>query len=147
MPINKTASKTIPILLQTVDLTLYPEGGVLVAGLPARVYLEARTPAKKPADLEGVIVDDRGKQVATFATEHEGRGRFGFTPEKGRRYTLKIEKPSGIKTTYPLPAVKGDGAVISYVADVVASGGNIKLKIGKTSPGKVAFTICSQPPK
>ena len=42
----ETASKTIPILLQTVDLELYPEGGDLVAGLPARVYIEARTPAQ-----------------------------------------------------------------------------------------------------
>jgi len=56
--IVETASKTIPILLQTVDLQMYPEGGDLVAGLPARVYFEARTPAKKPADIAGVVVDD-----------------------------------------------------------------------------------------
>ncbi len=43
----ETASKTIPILLQTVDLTLYPEGGELVAGLPNRVYFEAFTPAQQ----------------------------------------------------------------------------------------------------
>ena len=42
----ETASKTIPILLQTVDLSIYPEGGDLVAGLPNRVYIEAFTPAK-----------------------------------------------------------------------------------------------------
>ena len=28
----ETASKTIPILLQTVDLEFYPEGGDLIAG-------------------------------------------------------------------------------------------------------------------
>jgi len=33
----ETAAKTIPIVLQTLDLTLYPEGGDLVAGLPSRV--------------------------------------------------------------------------------------------------------------
>lgn len=47
----ETASKTIPILLQTVDLAIYPEGGDLVAGLPNRVYIAALTPAKKPADI------------------------------------------------------------------------------------------------
>src|SRR5690606_28850317 len=46
----ETASKTIPILLQTVDLTMYPEGGDLVAGLPNRVYFEAFTPYGDPAD-------------------------------------------------------------------------------------------------
>jgi hypothetical protein len=34
----ETATKTIPILLQTIDLAIYPEGGDLVAGLPNRVY-------------------------------------------------------------------------------------------------------------
>ena len=69
----ESASKTIPILLQTVDLTLYPEQGELVAGLENRVYLEAFTPAKKPADLAGVIVNGAGKEVARFRSEHEGR--------------------------------------------------------------------------
>src|SRR5205814_2044141 len=35
-------TKTIPILVKTVDLTMYPEGGELVAGIPSRVYVEAR---------------------------------------------------------------------------------------------------------
>ena len=30
--VSETATKTIPILLQTVDLAIYPEGGSLVAG-------------------------------------------------------------------------------------------------------------------
>ena len=72
---------TIPILLQTVDLTMYPEGGQLVAGVPNRVYFEAFTPAKKPADLAGIVVADDGEQVGTFRSEHEGRGRFEFTPD------------------------------------------------------------------
>ena len=108
----ETASKTIPILLQTVDLTMFAEGGELVAGLPGRVYLEAKTPAKKPADLQGVVVDSQGNEVANFRSEHEGRGRFGFTPKAGEKYTLKITEPSGIKTTYPLPEIIEQGAVL-----------------------------------
>src|SRR5262249_9755972 len=46
----ETATKTIPILLQTVDLNFYPEGGDLVAGLPNRVYFEGKTPTQKPAN-------------------------------------------------------------------------------------------------
>jgi alpha-2-macroglobulin-like protein len=57
----ETASKTIPILLQTVDMNVYPEGGDLVAGLPNRVYFEAFTPSKKPADLAGVVLDSKGR--------------------------------------------------------------------------------------
>src|SRR5262249_19312877 len=69
--IVETATKTIPILLQTIDLAIYPEGGDLVAGLPNRVYVEGRTPARKPADMAGIIVNTTGHEVASFHQEHE----------------------------------------------------------------------------
>ena len=79
----ETATKTIPLLVTSFDIALYPEGGDLVAGLTNRVYLEARTLSSKPADIAGVVVDSRGTEVARFRTEHEGRGRFAFTPAQG----------------------------------------------------------------
>jgi alpha-2-macroglobulin-like protein len=137
----ETASKTIPILLQTVDLTLYPEGGDLIAGLANRVYFEAFTPAKKPADLAGIVVDGGGNQVAEFRSEHEGRGRFNFTPEKGGKYTLKITEPAGIRSEYPLPEVKPSGVVISSVDEAVAKGGKAKFTLAATSGGKYRVTL------
>jgi len=128
--IVETASKTIPILLQTVDLTMYPEGGQLVAGLPNRVYFEAFTPAKKPADLTGVVLDADGHEVAAFRSEHEGRGRFVFTPEKGRDYALKIVEPAGIDTHFPLPDVQAEGVVIRADRDVYGAGEPIVLQVG-----------------
>ena len=94
----ETAAKTIPILLQSVDVSLYPEGGDLIAGLPNRVYVEGKTPAPKPADLAGFIVNRAGQEIATFRTEHEGRGRFSFVPAKGETYSLRITEPSGSPT-------------------------------------------------
>ena len=126
----ETATKTIPILLQTVDLTLYPEGGELVAGLPNRVYFEAFTPAKKPADLAGVIVDQSGKEVAQFRSEHEGRGRFAFTPQARGKYALKITQPSGIRTQYPLPDVKPAGVLLQAEKDVYAADDAVQLALG-----------------
>lgn len=137
----ETAAKTIPILLQTVDLTLYPEGGELVAGLPNRVYLAALTPTQKPADLAGEIVDGDGKAVARFRTEHEGRGRFQFIPKAGEKYTLKITEPSGIKTTYPLPEVKPEGAVISSLENVTDTKEDIPLRVGSSKSGQLKITL------
>ena len=114
----ETTTRTIPILLQTIDVAIYPEGGDLIAGLPNRVYIEGRTPAQKPADMAGVIVNSAGKEVATFRTEHEGRGRFSFTPVKGASYSLRVTEPAGIKTVFPLPAVRESGVVISSVSDI-----------------------------
>lgn len=137
----ETATKTIPILLQTLDLAFYPEGGELVAGLPTRVYVEARTPAQKPADLVGIVVDAAGSEVATVRTEHEGRGRFTFTPKRGETYKLKVSEPAGIATTFALPTVKEAGAAISTASDIIAAGHPARLLIGATSAGEVTVTI------
>ena len=135
----ETASKTIPILLQTVDLTMYPEGGELIAGLPNRVYFEAFTPAKKPADLAGEVLDASGRKVATFRSEHEGRGRFEFTPKVDGQYQLKITEPSGIKTQYPLPDVQSHGAVLQAIRGVCAAGKPVRMKVG--TPDKTQLTV------
>ena len=92
----ETASKSIPILLQTVDLTMYPEGGELVAGLANRVYFEAFTPAKKPADLAGIVVDGDGREVAKFRSEHGGARAVHVHAEDGGQYALQITEPAGI---------------------------------------------------
>ncbi|MHB8874846.1 MAG: MG2 domain-containing protein, partial [Myxococcaceae bacterium] len=137
----ETAAKTIPILLQTVDLKLYPEGGELVAGLASRVYFEARTPSQKPGDIAGVVMSDKGEEVARFRSEHEGRGRFAFTPAKGGRYTLKITEPAGIKTTFPLPAVKASGTVVKATQDLFGRGGPVKLVVASTADTKLKVTL------
>ena len=129
----ETATKTIPILLHAMDLAIYPEGGDLIAGLPNRVYLEGRTPAQKPADMAGVIVNAAGKEVARFRTEHEGRGRFSFTPAKGEAYSLRVTEPAGIKTVFPLPAVKASGAVISSVTDITSRQEDVVVRVAATA--------------
>ena len=137
----ETATKTIPILLQTVDLQLYPEGGDIIAGLQNRVYFEAFTPAKKPADLAGIIVDDNEQEVAKFRSEHEGRGRFEFTPKPNERYWLKIAEPAGINTLYPLPKVLNKGVVISSEADQFASEAPVKLTVTTTDARKLRVSL------
>ena len=131
----ETATKTIPILLQTLDLKIYPEGGDLVAGLLNRVYVEGRTPSQKPADMVGTIVDTAGKQVAQFRTEHEGRGRFSFTPVKGERYSLRVTEPAGIKTVFPLPSVKDSGVVLSAASDITARQRDVVVRVAASSSG------------
>ncbi len=150
----ETAAKTIPILLQTVDLQIYPEGGELVAGLPCRVYIEGRTPAKKPADVAGEVLAEHVAgdvpgatarvervRVATFRTEHEGRGCFAFTPRKGGKYVLKITEPSGIRTTFPLPAVRDSGTTLRALEEVTARGEAVRLRVASTSGGRLTVTL------
>ncbi|WP_163864213.1 MG2 domain-containing protein [Myxococcus eversor] len=138
----ETAAKTIPILLQTLDLAMYPEGGELVAGLTSRVYFEAKTPASKPADLTGVVLDMKtGKIVANVRSEHEGRGRFELTPRAETNYALRIDSPAGIKKTFPLPAVKARGAVIRAREDVIPPGGLVRLVVSNTGVGRTSVSL------
>lgn len=137
----ETASKTIPLLVTSFDVALYPEGGDLVAGLNNRVYLEARTLSQKPADIAGVIVDSKGKEVAQFRTEHEGRGRFSFTPARGETYTLKVTEPASVKKTVPLPAPIHDGATIVASTEVTPAGAPVKLRVGWTGDRVVRVTL------
>lgn len=132
----ETASKTIPILLQTVDLQIYPEGGDMVAGFKNRLYIQATQPNGKPADLAGKLIcrhsGQPDKAVADFRTVHEGRGRFEFTPGAHDHYFLRISQPSGIKTIYPLPEAKLAGAVIRADKDVYKRGQPISLQVACT---------------
>ncbi len=125
----ETASKTIPILLQTVDLQMFPEGGDLIAGFNNRVYIQAKQPNGKPADLVGKVMSNSGS-VSEFRTEHEGRGRFEFIPESDKEYYVAITEPAGIKTRFKLPQVKKEGAVIRSDKDVFEIGKPIAVKVG-----------------
>ncbi|KFE71472.1 MG2 domain-containing protein [Hyalangium minutum] len=141
----ETAAKTIPILLQTLDLSFYPEGGDLVAGLPSRVYFEAKTPAQKPADLVGAVVDlASGQVVASVRSEHEGRGRFEFTPKTGAKYALRIDQPSGIQKRFPLPEAKAKGAVLRSGEDVAAAGKPVTLSVALSGLSKAKVTLSKQ---
>ncbi|MBT3294243.1 MAG: A-macroglobulin complement component [Verrucomicrobia bacterium] len=139
--VTETATKTIPILLQTVDLAAFPEGGDLVAELPCRVYVETRTPSQKPADVAGVVLTADKRQVGTFRTEHEGRGRFVFTPRKGERYHLAITEPAGITTTFDLPAVRESGTLIQSTTDVYAAREAVTLRVLSTDAGPLTVTL------
>jgi uncharacterized protein YfaS (alpha-2-macroglobulin family) len=139
--IVETASKTIPILLQALDLAIYPEGGDLVAGLPNRVYLEGRTPSQKPADIAGVLVNSSGREVARFRTEHEGRARFSFVPAKGETYSLRVTEPAGITKVFSLPAVKESGVVLTALSDVTAKQKDIAIRVAATTSGTYGIAL------
>ncbi len=137
----ETAAKTIPILLQTLDLGLYPEGGDLVAGIATRVYFQARTPAHKPADIAGVVVDETGRIVSRFRSEHEGRGRFDLLPQTGSRYRLRVEQPAGIKTTWSLPVTSASGVVLRAPRSVTSSNASVRVLVTSTQAQKVRVTL------
>jgi alpha-2-macroglobulin-like protein len=113
--VTESIQRRIPIVMKTLQLGLFPEGGDLIDGVPGRVYFMAKTTLGKPADIEGVVRDDRGATVAQLASIHDGMGRFELVPATDRTYTVAITKPVGIAQTFTVPAAKPGGCVIRSV--------------------------------
>ena len=106
----------IPLALEDVMIDFQPEGGALVEGLTSRVYFEATDLSATPVEVQGEVIDDRGLVVEEISTSHEGRGRFEFTPEPGREYSVALKSPSA-EQTYELPEASEEGCVLRLYDD------------------------------
>jgi hypothetical protein len=113
--VTESIQKRIPIVMNQLQLAVFPEGGDLVDGVPGRVYFMAKTLIGKPADIEGRVVDDRGQNVAELRSLHDGMGRFELQPAADRRYHIEITRPANIVTRVELPAARPDGCVLRSV--------------------------------
>ncbi|HET9622346.1 MAG TPA: MG2 domain-containing protein [Kofleriaceae bacterium] len=114
--VTESIQKRIPIVMKTMQVELFPEGGDLVEGLPGRVYVAAQTPLGKPADVSGRVVDEHGAVVGEFTTIHDGLGKFELQPQTDHSYHVEITRPTGIAQTFALPAAKPAGCVLRSVA-------------------------------
>ena len=64
----ETASKSIPILMNKIEVKCYPEGGDLIEDLECGFYIECFTKQGDPADLLGEIVDQNGNTITELNT-------------------------------------------------------------------------------
>lgn len=110
---TESISRSIPIVLGKINFSLFPEGGDLVRGIESKVAFRALNEFGKPADVEGIVVNSKGKKVADFSSFHNGMGAFEITPALGETYTAKITNPVGIKEEYVLPEPLARGYVLS----------------------------------
>lgn len=111
--LTESISRSIPILLNKIQFSLFPEGGDLVTGLESTVAFRALNEFNKPADIEGIVVNDKGVQVAEFSSFHMGMGAFKFSPKPDENYSVKITKPEGITEIFSLPKALSRGYVLN----------------------------------
>ena len=138
--VTESITRPIPLTLKNIQVAFFPEGGSMVQGLPARVYLKARKQIdQKPADIEGVVKDGLGQEVAKLRTFHDGIGHLTFTPSAGKQYTLHITKPKGIQRTYPLPRAKKDGIAFQVVNDYTSQQDSVFLKVHSTKAQSISL--------
>ena len=83
-------------------LTLYPEGGELVEGLPCRVAFEATWDDGQ--ELEGKLMNAKA--------ENRGRGTFEITPTAQEKRELVFTTTDGNQVKAPLPQVAKTGVAL-----------------------------------
>lgn len=95
---------------QSLRCTFYPEGGLLVQGIPGTVAFEVTDQNGQQLDIEGTLSDGR-----TIRPSHMGRGRFTITPSEA---PLKATFQWNNKTyTFHLPKAHSAGATLTYDAE------------------------------
>lgn len=106
---TESISRSIPIVLNKIQFALFPEGGDLLCNADNTIAFRALNEFNKPADVEGVVLTEKGSKVASFSSFHQGMGSFKINPQAGENYIVKITKPEGIKETYKLPEANDRG--------------------------------------
>ena len=86
---------------KSLNVRFFPEGGNPVQDIASRVAFEATDADGNPAEITGVVVDEKKQELCSFATMHNGRGSFTYTPGADRRRA--IVEYSGKKYQFDLP--------------------------------------------
>ncbi|RFZ85159.1 hypothetical protein DYU05_06045 [Mucilaginibacter terrenus] len=118
--------KTLQILnrVQSSDAKIHvnasakflPEGGNWVAGLPTVLAFKITGDNEFPLEAEGRIKDQNGKDVAEFATVHDGMGSCTIIPRNNYSYTAIWQTKDGQHHSTKLPPVLEQGVVLQVSA-------------------------------
>jgi len=145
---QKDKRAVVPVAVnetENADIQFLPEGGSLIAGLPARIGFKAIDKNGKGINISGIVTDHEQNQVAVFKSLHYGMGSFYLTIKDGESYEAKVSLSTGMIKEYPLPAIKSTGMVLKVknpmesdsvevfvagTADIIQSGNSYFL-IGK----------------
>jgi hypothetical protein len=130
LTINTIAAKTTanaPALRTKVEV--FPEGGFLVQGLPARVAFKATDQYGNPALVNGVVIDNTNKVIDSVIVKHDGMGSFHLTPSPQQSYQLNWNDENGGSGTTPLPVTKTQGARIN----LTMSDDKVKFVVERTA--------------
>ena len=136
---TESISGSVPIVLNKIDLQFFPEGGDLIQNLKTRIAFKAVNKQNKPVDIDGQIIDHKGKVIKQFSSFKFGMGAFDFKAEKNTKYYAQIIRPKGIDTVYNLPDALSKGFQLNVIQK---DNKGIKLKI--LSPFKTEISLIAQ---
>ncbi|MDR1678285.1 MAG: TonB-dependent receptor plug domain-containing protein [Prevotellaceae bacterium] len=106
---TEAISRSIPLVLNKLNLQFFPEGGYLIDNVEGNLAFKATNEFGKPADVEGEIRTASGTLISRFRSEWMGLGSLRFTPQPGEQYHAVITSPQGITQQYMLPEAQATG--------------------------------------
>lgn len=118
----------------TLSLRFFPEGGDLTDDILSTVAFKATDVAGRPVTISGVVKTDDTITVVSFASIHDGIGKFQFKPRPGKKYTAAVTL-NGLTAYYPLPSTQSSGIGIKLENE---KGGKI-FTISRTRKDKDLF--------
>lgn len=136
--VSESISRSIPIVINNIDLQFFPEGGDMVADLKNRIAFKALNIHGLPADIQGHILDDHDNIVAYFNSYHQGMGAFEFVPEHGKKYEAEITRPAGLTSKFLLPKIHASAYLMK------ANHGEETIELTIYSPAKNKAVIVVQ---
>lgn len=95
-----------------IDVQLLPEGGYLVAGLPAVVAFRGVDQTGKGITFSGVVVTHNGDTIERFSPISLGLGQFEFTPIAGTDYKAFVKFGSKSWQPIPFPKIEQKGTAL-----------------------------------
>ncbi len=118
---TESISRSVPVVLDTIDLQFFPESGKLIAGTTNTIAFKALNEFGKPVDVKGDIVDENNNVITSFNSFHDGMGAFELSTKKRKSYYAKIKSPFISKQHIGLPKCHEKGVKFSVSKDSLST--------------------------
>ncbi|MEO6315891.1 MAG: hypothetical protein ABIU63_17870 [Chitinophagaceae bacterium] len=106
---TKTARNKQPL---AVSISFLPEGGDMIADVPAMLAFKATDANGLPVNAKGYIKGSDNARIGDFSSVHNGMGWFKLLPKPGQTYTAVWKDTGGKEYNTPLPPVKAQGVAL-----------------------------------
>jgi hypothetical protein len=93
-----------------IQFSTFPEGGYLVSGLKNKLAFKAVNINGEPVDIEGTLFEN-GDSLLRFKSVHAGMGSFEFTPDRNKKYHIKLNHPQS-DSLWQLPEIPESGITL-----------------------------------
>jgi len=105
----------LPTNLDPIVVRLFPEGGTLIPGTPAKIGFTAFNKWGLPVDLEGSVQNQEGQSITLVKTFTKGLGLFSVINDGQQKNKLVISGKTGQNQSIDIPAPNSTGLSLSIV--------------------------------